>query len=271
MINYLNIIFSVLVWFMTCNLHGADLPGLPQAMIDLHNQIEFDISGEAAADGYRSLLAKLIRIGFHDCVGGCNGCVNMAEPDNGGLQVAIDYIENLYSTFGEGTELSKADIYAYASMVALNVGIGSNGGWNDTLDHFEIGRETCPDVNLEDHIFPDAHAEPFGFMTSEFNLTANDVVALMGVHGIGRTQIENSGFEGDWVSEPRELDNQFYDDLIGRPWRQIQIPESGKFQWVIPPTDINVMLNADVFIWKTLNIDSDGRETNADCRRNFKP
>ena len=26
------------------------------------------------------------RLAFHDCVGGCNGCININNPDNNGLQ-----------------------------------------------------------------------------------------------------------------------------------------------------------------------------------------
>eukprot|EP00494_Astrolonche_serrata_P001934 UN01940 len=59
--------------------------------------------------------------------------------------------------------LSRADLYAFASIVALNVGIGNNGGggWENVFEIFEVGRETCTDITQEATNFPDAHLSPF--------------------------------------------------------------------------------------------------------------
>jgi len=39
-----------------------------------------------------------ILIGFHDCVGGCNGCINFNNPDNNGLKPAVDTLNAIYAS-----------------------------------------------------------------------------------------------------------------------------------------------------------------------------
>ena len=42
-------------------------------------------------DSNRELIPKLLRLGFHDCVGGiCDGCVDLNDMDNNGLLEAMD-------------------------------------------------------------------------------------------------------------------------------------------------------------------------------------
>ena len=65
----------------------------------------------------RSLL--LIQ-GFHDCVGGCNGCINFNNPDNKGLEPAVNTLNQIYNSnnfhqFG----VSRADFWALAASRAL--------------------------------------------------------------------------------------------------------------------------------------------------------
>ena len=40
----------------------------------------------------RELIPKYLRLGFHDCVGGCDGCVDLENPDNNGLLEPIEEI-----------------------------------------------------------------------------------------------------------------------------------------------------------------------------------
>jgi hypothetical protein len=46
---------------------------------------------------------QIIISAFHDCVGGCNGCINFNNPDNNGLQNATIAIDNLYYSNGYET------------------------------------------------------------------------------------------------------------------------------------------------------------------------
>ncbi len=46
---------------------------------------------------------------FHDCVSTkCDGCVNLANPDNGGLEEPIDALESIYMPDGEESDHSEA-------------------------------------------------------------------------------------------------------------------------------------------------------------------
>ena len=36
-------------------------------------------------------------LGFHDCVSGCDGCINLDNAANNGLSDAIDLVEELYT------------------------------------------------------------------------------------------------------------------------------------------------------------------------------
>jgi hypothetical protein len=45
---------------------------------------------------FSSKMCGSICIGFHDCVGGCDGCVNQDNPDNAGLGPIISELEIIY-------------------------------------------------------------------------------------------------------------------------------------------------------------------------------
>ena len=42
-------------------------------------------------------MAKMIRIGFHDCVGGCDGCLNVDNDSNAGLSGIVATLEDLFN------------------------------------------------------------------------------------------------------------------------------------------------------------------------------
>lgn len=71
---------------------------------------------------------------FHDCVGHCNGCVNVTNPSNGGLQAVISFLEPLYAP--HKSVMSRADYWAVASLAAIAKGI-------------DIANEGCPDNNRQ--------------------------------------------------------------------------------------------------------------------------
>ena len=67
-------------------------------------------------------------LGFHDCVGGCNGCINFNNPDNNGLKPAVDNLTKLYIANGyKNIGVSLADYFAFAATVGVTIGVqGSN-------------------------------------------------------------------------------------------------------------------------------------------------
>ena len=67
----------------------------------------------------RELIPKFLRLGFHDCVGGCDGCVDLTNRDNTGLKEPIEAIFPIVDKFKES--YSRADIWALATLVAADV------------------------------------------------------------------------------------------------------------------------------------------------------
>lgn len=167
----------------------------------------------------RRIGATYLRLDFHDCfpngsAGGCDGCVNLAHPANKGLKPAIDTLAPIVAEFeGNALNVTRADIWAFASLVAVEVA-------RSTLvftDDFKVGRKTCetagtcpmknrstcasfgPDVPSD---FPSTDFtthQLLDFMNDHFGYTADETVAIMGAHTIGRALPDNSGFEGKWV------------------------------------------------------------------------
>ena len=84
---------------------------------------------------YAELNIKLIIkfSGFHDCVGGCNGCIKFNNTDNNGLAPAVSNLTTLYTTnkfksFG----VSLADFFALAATIAVTAAVqGSNRARNN--------------------------------------------------------------------------------------------------------------------------------------------
>ena len=44
-----------------------------------------------------SNMPKALRLGFHDCVGGCDGCLNVDNDSNAGLADVVADLEVLYT------------------------------------------------------------------------------------------------------------------------------------------------------------------------------
>jgi Peroxidase len=49
----------------------------------------------------------MIRLNFHDCVGGCDGCVNLNDPSNVGLSNIIQTLDSIYRSNGYGPYISR--------------------------------------------------------------------------------------------------------------------------------------------------------------------
>ena len=120
----------------------------------------------------------------------------------------------------------------------------------------QYGRNDCATSPNEavgvDPGFPAATAdfeEAHTFFMNQFGFTdREESVALLGAHTLGRARTENSGFEGRWVKGKSSdgvtrntdvLNNEYYLQLRGN-WTQMEVAESGKFQWQRPDTTPNV-------------------------------
>merc|ERR1711953_487905 len=230
---------------------------------------DFDVRNVARND-YRPLLANMVRLAFHYCVGdsGCDGCVDMSHPDNAGLELSVDYLEAKVPAWSEAG-LSKADLYALAAMVAANMALG-DAGWESDLSNFEIGRTDCDGSEDTNDVFPSAHESPFQFFEDNFGFTSYETTVLMGAHTLGRAQVGNSGFQNFWVQDALNLGNAFYVALERPPWRQVSV--GNLFQWDQPPPPGTgaaplMALNSDMFLIRDIMPGQDGRENF--CANNF--
>jgi len=222
---------------------------------------------DVVRNDYRPLLANMVRLAFHYCVGdsGCDGCIDMSHPDNAGLELSVDYLEQKAPEW-LGAGLSKADLYALGAMVAANMALG-DAGWESDLSNFEIGRTDCdPSTDTVD-VFPNAHVSPFAFFDENFGFSPRETTVIMGAHTLGRAQMGNSGFENFWVEDAFRLGNAFYVALERPPWRQRQI--GNQFQWDQPPRNGRpplMALNSDVFLIRNLMPNQEGEETQCERR-----
>ncbi len=184
-----------------------------------------------------NLAAKFVRMGFHDCVGGCDGCIDMLNGDNFGLDIPIEALQpvvDLYSHFG----VTRADLWVLAALEGANGAQPNDSPAKRPFVMEWVGRPTCEDVNSvctdkdgndvgcnEDRgphrELPSPHLDTHGlleYFRAEFDYQeAWETVAIMGAHSLGTLARENSGFNGinGWLGNTNDLDNGYYDRLVG--------------------------------------------------------
>ena len=71
------------------------------------------------------LKSKIIS-GFHDCVGGCNGCINFNNKDNAGLADVVNNLTSAYNSGGFGSIVSLADFFALAATVSVTTSVSAS-------------------------------------------------------------------------------------------------------------------------------------------------
>ena len=187
---------------------------------------------------------KFVRLGFHDCVGFCDGCVDMSFFDNFGLEVPIEALEPITAKY-ERLDLgfTRADIWALSALVAADFHQEQNEEFVESdRVNFQmqfIGRQNCEDrfnnrcfgedgVTQREcsatlgpfHHLPMADItthDLFAFFAEEFGFGDRETVALMGAHTLGALARENSGIEAPngWVRDNNLLDNEYYFELVG--------------------------------------------------------
>ena len=68
----------------------------------------------------------MLRLTFHDCVGGCDGCINVNDPDNAGLGTLVADLEQVYQEEGLVDIISRADLWALLGIWAVEQTIAKN-------------------------------------------------------------------------------------------------------------------------------------------------
>jgi len=214
-----------------------------------------------------------VRLAFHDCVGGCNGCLNLDNPSNFGLEDLVDELETLYQDEGYSSLISRADFWALAGIAAVDKGIENANEDCDSDDcavpdsglTFQWGRQDCstaPDTT-DDVGLPGStldHQGVMNFFAEEFGFDENQTVALLGAHTLGQMNAENSGHQGAWtVGQANDFNNQYFKDLTDSSisWNHRAISE--KIQWNAP--GIAFMLNIDVALYIDIQTNDDGESS----------
>ena len=193
-----------------------------EALSAARSDIESLIVGR---EGNERLAPLFLRLGFHDCVGGCDGCVDLTNPDNNGLLRPIEALRPIADKYA-GTGVTRADIFALAAAVGADV-----SQTKDRVDFtmFSVGRlncenantictneqgfqQACTDVLGPHRLLPGMNTNSrqlFEFFSNEFGFSIREGVALMGAHTIGKLKKENSGVDGPngWLLKNRVLDN----------------------------------------------------------------
>ncbi|XP_013408446.1 putative ascorbate peroxidase [Lingula anatina] len=233
----------------------------------------------------RPLIPGSVRLAFHDCVGGCDGCVNLDNADNSGLQTTARELNKVYDNEGFNKLMSRADFWALASVTALDIAAGFQEChtvlclWLPRPEiTFRWGRKDCPTSPSTSQVrsFPDGHGDlssvkSFGNHT--FGLNLRETVALLGAHTLGTAQKNQSGWNGKWVWNQHTLSNLYYQELISkslrRPWTQINVGKrSDRWQWNAQSNEGGkakggtiFMLNTDMSLYKDIKVDSQGRSS----------
>lgn len=205
-------------------------PQMSPALIKL---VHRDIARLIEAD--IELASKFLRLGFHDSVGGPDGCVDMTNNHNAGLHVPIDALAPIVDKYR--ASMSRADVWALAAMAGSEVSQPEDASFRVDFAFTEFGRIDCElqqsvcrneagishgcSVKRGPHrVLPGANTnthELFGFFKTNYGFNTRETVAIMGAHTIGVLARENSGIDGrnGWVLNNRELDNRYYDELVG--------------------------------------------------------
>lgn len=155
--------------------------------------------------------ARFLRLAFHDCIGGCNGCVDLSVPENLSLCYPMAQLKDACPG------LSRADCWALAAVVTVEQ-------LSDvTMELQHVGRQDCVTSSpIGDE--PDSESLPsamfttddlLSFFATEFGFDAKETVAIMGAHTLGSLSNNSTGFDGAWTPNSRVMDNEYYQFLIG--------------------------------------------------------
>ncbi|KAF6034678.1 APX2 [Bugula neritina] len=199
-------------------------------------------------NGTTSFNAGFIRLAFHDCVGGCDGCLNIRNPSNAGLNFYKTPLDLMYKEF-IFPMMSRADWYALAGYTAVEVAAKQTSCTGRVCVppmNFKWGRKDCLNESRLFRQFPGSNSDPRETIRRTFRMNLLEITALMGAHTLGK----NHGLGISWVKNETSFDNQYYKDMINSTlaWRKGARPGVDINIWSHGKTGSNVMLTSDFFM-----------------------
>mmetsp|Transcript_30950 Transcript_30950/g.42563 ORF Transcript_30950/g.42563 Transcript_30950/m.42563 type:complete len:360 (+) Transcript_30950:73-1152(+) len=173
----------------------------------------------------------------------------LAHGANNGLQQAVAWLEPIYQKYhSAGQDLSYADLYTYAGIVAIETLQGPKIPWRagrvDSMDPADVtpnGR--LPEADLG---APAATAAGLRAVFGRMGFNDQELVALSGAHALGRCHLKNSGYEGPWTYSPFAFNNAYYILLSTIKW----IPDDrvAKLQYTNKKDGDLMMLPSDLVL-----------------------
>jgi Peroxidase len=153
----------------------ADPTSLTGAVVMASREIKRLI---ASTDG---LSAKFVRLSFHDCVGGCDGCVDLSNPSNFGLDIPIAALAPIVEHSAKF--LTTGDVWALAGLVSAKTS-QDNTSFSFPLQF--VGRPHCTGnatTRGPNRKLPSAHfttQEVVDYFKENFNFSPQESVAILG-------------------------------------------------------------------------------------------
>jgi Peroxidase len=128
------------------------------------------------------MLAKFVRLSFHDCVGGCDGCVDLSNPSNFGLDLPINVLAPIVKQ--SANFLTTGDVWALAGLVSVKQ---SQVNTSFAFPLQFVGRPHCAGRTSKgpNRQLPSAHLTTKGvvdFFQETFGFSPQQSVAILGAH-----------------------------------------------------------------------------------------
>ena len=227
---------------------------------------------------FKPLAGSVLRLIFHDCGGPpegnidgiiskCDGCIELDNfLDHRDLEFrAIEPMEDIYtgSINNWDEKMSRSDFWAFAANQAIihtRKEVNDNATLPNIPNYFgRIDCSTSPDLNntiTQHKEFPSAiggWSETFNWMNNQFGVNADETVALLGAHTIGRLHRDDSGFTGPWVASWGQFNNEYYIRLQEDNLQQRIARNNGLKEWSSNGNGFFTFLNVDIGLFRDLD------------------
>lgn len=286
--------------FFQCSHKQVPVSGKNDALYSLvAEEVKQQYKMKATVADKQGFAACVVRVAGHDLMdfrydstgaatGGSDGCINFEDDDNKGLVTCLkaNGYPSMYGKFCD--RVSLGDFFVIAAEVAMAVSVSHEGngqqqpairgptsaGWEAAFkSKFVFGRPTQSEC--EDHVglMPDPEEGCYDlkrvfidhvYLGRNKQISWARTAALSGVHTLGGTHSENSGYQGTWTSDPWVFNNAYYMRILDQGW----MPERNvgnnpkKNMWVVSDETQTaaeqgqMMLNSDLCMIFDNSLDS---------------